>query len=260
MMPRRTIARTGIDVSVIGLGTVKVGRNQGVKYPEEFDLPSDEDVVALFELARELGINLVDTAPAYGISEERVGQLLPGPREDWVLSTKLGEEFIDGNSSFDFSADHARKSVERSLQRLRTDYLDVVLIHSDGNDVENLGQPGLLDTLASLKQQGVVRSYGISSKTVEGGVLGIEQGCDLVMAMYNPWHTDEREVLDVAEQRGASVFIKKAFASGHFGAGAEDPVAHALQFILERPAVASVILGTINPAHLRQNCEAVFLG
>ena len=258
MVPKRTIGSTGIEVSAIGLGTVKIGRNQGVKYPEAFDLPSDDAVVALFELARELGINLIDTAPAYGVSEERVGQLLPGPREDWVLSTKLGEEFENGESFFDFSADHAKRSIERSLERLRTDRLDVVLIHSDGNDVANLECPGLLDVLASYKSEGVIRSYGLSSKSVQGGVRAIELGCDLVMTMYNPWYTDEREVLEVAEQQGASVFIKKAFASGHFGKGQGDPVAQALNYILERPSVASVILGTINPGHLRQNCEAVF--
>ena len=258
MLPRRTIGHTGIEVSPIGLGTVKFGRNQQVKYPTQFELPSDREVVELFELARELGINLVDTAPAYGISEERIGQLLPGPREDWVLSTKFGEEFVDGGSEFNFTADYARFSIERSLQRLRTDYLDVLLIHSDGNDEAILQEPGLLEALEQYRQKGVLRAYGISTKTVAGGLAALERGCDLVMAMYNPWFTDERPILDAAEAAGAGVFIKKAFSSGHFGQGEVDPVRNALSFILERPVVSSVILGTINRAHLRENCQAIF--
>jgi len=87
----RALGKTGIDVSAIGLGTVKLGRNQQVKYPSAFEIPRDEHVVDLLALARSFGINLIDTAPAYGTSEARIGALLPGPREDWVLCTKVGE-------------------------------------------------------------------------------------------------------------------------------------------------------------------------
>ena len=85
--------------------------------------------------ARDLGINLIDTAPAYGRSEERLGPLLRGQRQDWVIVSKVGEEFADGLSRHDFSAAHTRMSVERSLQRLETDFIDLVLVHSDGNDM-----------------------------------------------------------------------------------------------------------------------------
>ena len=67
-MLKRALGSTGIDVSVLGLGTVKIGRNQQVKYPSGFELPDDQSVIELFELARSLGINFIDTAPAYGSS------------------------------------------------------------------------------------------------------------------------------------------------------------------------------------------------
>ena len=63
-MLKRSLGSTGLDVSVLGLGTVKIGRNQQVKYPAGFELPDDRAVIELFELARSLGINLIDTAPA----------------------------------------------------------------------------------------------------------------------------------------------------------------------------------------------------
>ncbi len=74
-MLKRVLGSTGIDVSVLGLGTVKIGRNQQVKYPDGFELPDDKAVLGLFELAQSLGINFIDTAPAYGSSEQRLGEI-----------------------------------------------------------------------------------------------------------------------------------------------------------------------------------------
>ena len=145
----RELGDTGLTVSALGLGTVKIGRDQGVKYPTPFSIPDDDAVRDLLARARELGINLIDTAPAYGRSEERLGHLLPN-RQDWVIVSKVGEEFSDGDSHFDFSPAHTRASVERSLRRLNTDYLDCVLIHSDGNDLDVL-RSGALETLEEMK-------------------------------------------------------------------------------------------------------------
>jgi aryl-alcohol dehydrogenase-like predicted oxidoreductase len=160
------LGATGLRVSPLGLGTVKIGRKEGVNYPASFEIPSDRQVRDLLDLARDLGINLLDTAPAYGSSEQRLGRLLPGPRERWVLSTKVGETFSAGRSCFDFSAAGTRCSVERSLRRLRTDYLDIVLIHSDGNDLEILRHEGALDELLTLRREGLVRAVGMSTKSV----------------------------------------------------------------------------------------------
>src|SRR3990167_7608998 len=93
ILQKRSLGQTGIEVSVIGLGTVKFGRNQGVKYPVSFQLPSDQELEVLVNTAFDLGMNLLDTAPAYGMSEERLGKLLQSKRPDWVISTKVGEEF-----------------------------------------------------------------------------------------------------------------------------------------------------------------------
>lgn len=261
-MKLRPLANTGISVSPIGLGTVKFGRNTSVKYPGgSFELPSDEAASELLALANTEGINLLDTAPAYGKSEERLGHLLAGQRDEWILSSKVGEEFDGTSSSYHFSADHTRRSIDRSLQRLQTDRLDIVLIHSDGRDLEVLKE-GVLDALLQLREEGVVRAVGMSTKTEFGGVAALDAGCDLVMAMYHPWYLEERPVLDHAFGNHKGIFIKKAFASGHFGeapAGTEDPVQYSLEFIFSHPAVTSVIVGTTNPAHLKQNCEAAKL-
>ena len=144
----RLIAGTDIKVSPLGFGTVKLGRDQQVKYPTGFKIPGDREALALLDLARSSGINLLDTAPAYGTSEERLGHLLQGQRQDWVICSKVGEEFENGESRFDFSPEHIRFSIERSLKRLRTDYIDMVLVHSDGNDVDIIQKTGCLDVPA----------------------------------------------------------------------------------------------------------------
>ena len=122
-MELKPLGSTGLLISPLGLGTVKFGRNTGVKYPSPFDIPEEGELEALLWLARGLGINLLDTAPAYGASEERLGRLLQGRREEWVIVGKAGEEFEGGVSRYDFTPAAIEASLHRSLKRLKTEYL-----------------------------------------------------------------------------------------------------------------------------------------
>ncbi len=260
MMHKRALGTTGLQISPLGLGTVKFGRNQGVKYPRVFDLPDDAALADLLALTKELGINMLDTAPAYGLSEERLGRLLQGQREDWVIIGKLGEEFENGKSTYVFTPEHFEMSVERSLKRLQTDYIDVLLIHSDGNDMDILQRDDLVSTMQSFKKRGLVRAIGASTKTVDGGIQ-VLRDMDVVMACYNPAYTDEKPVLDYAAKHGGGVLLKKALASGHMDtlvdpSGGGDPVQKAMDFAFGHAGTDGIILGTINPAHLRSNVAA----
>ncbi|WP_394241488.1 aldo/keto reductase [Halopseudomonas laoshanensis] len=247
----RPLGSSGLTVSPLGLGTVKFGRNTGVKYPQQFELPDDRQALDLLALAQDLGINLIDTAPAYGTSEERLGKLLAGRRQKWVICSKVGEEFEQGRSHFDFSAAHTRLSVERSLRRLNTDYLDLVLVHSDGNDLQIL-EGEAYPALEQLKCEGLIRAFGFSGKTVEGGIAALEAG-DCAMVTYNLAEQSERSVLDFALSHNKGILIKKALASGHLCLQGEDPAKKSLELVFAHPAVASAIIGTINPRHLQQN-------
>lgn len=256
LMQKRRLGSTGIDVSVLGLGTVKIGRNQQVKYPSGFELPDDDTVIELFELARSLGINFIDTAPAYGSSEQRLGELLPD-RDDWVIVTKVGEIFEDGVSRFDFSYDYTVNSVERSLKKLRRDMLDVVLVHSDGNDLDIINDEPVFDALQSLKDRQLIRAFGMSSKTVEGGCWVVEH-CDVVMATANLEYHDEGPVLELAQELDKGVIIKKGLQSGHAdSASGGGGVEAAFEHILNLPGVSSMIVGTINKQHLQDNVRIV---
>lgn len=256
-MQKRRLGSTDIFVSELGLGTVKFGRNQGVKYPTSFTLPSDIEIKNLLALGFEHGINLLDTAPAYGSSEERLGKLLLGARSRWIIASKVGEEFNDGVSSYDFSQASVIKSVERSLQRLKTDYLDIVLVHSNGDDENIIHKENIFSVLTQLKEQGKIRAFGMSSKTITGGMLSVDLA-DVTMVTYNPTYQDEKTIIDYALEKQKGILIKKAFASGHLQKIANaDPVKHALQLCLAEPAVSSIIIGTINPKHLLQNIDNV---
>jgi len=254
MINHIALGSTGLQVSRIGLGTVKFGRNQAVKYPRAFTLPSDKEIIELLALSKDLGINLLDTAPAYGVSEERLGKALHGQRQHWILSTKAGEEFMNGQSVFDFTADTIIQSIERSLKRLHTDYLDIVLIHSSGEDQKIIEDHAVFDTLARLKTAGKIRAFGMSTKTLSGGLSTIDHA-DVVMATYNPLQIEEQPILAHAHKKNKGVLIKKAFASGHLTTG-NNTVTDALHFIFKEPGVSSIILGTINPQHLRHNIAA----
>jgi len=249
----RALGQTGIQVSCVGLGTVKIGRNQEVKYPENFSLPTDEDVRALFAQAQDLGINLLDTAPAYGSSEQRLGRLL-SERDRWVLCTKVGEEFTAGKSYYDFSSVHTQRSIERSLRDIKTDYLDIVLIHSDGRDLQIIESSDCIETLQKLKDKGLIKAIGMSTKTVDGGIKAADL-LDLVMVTYNPSTREDQAVIDHARQQNRGVLIKKALNSGH-GCVGETSAEYKMKFALARDGVSSVIVGTINPQHLAENVRA----
>ena len=255
-MKLRALGSTGIDVSPLGLGTVKIGRNQQVKYPKGFEIPDDAHVSELLALARDLGINFIDTAPAYGSSEQRLGQLLPRA-DDWVIMTKVGEIFENGQSRFDFSAQHTRQSVENSLTKLGRDSIDVVLVHSDGNDLDIIHNSAALETLEQMKQDGTVRAYGMSTKTVEGGCWIVEH-TDVVMATYNLETDAELPVIERAFELNKGVVVKKGLQSGH-----ADSVEDAFRHVLTQAGVSSMIVGTINTDHLRANvdiCNRILAG
>ena len=252
-MELRPLGNTGIKASVLSLGTVKLGRNQGVKYPQAFDLPSDREARELLACAQGLGINLLDTAPAYGTSEQRLGELMT-QRQDWLLCTKVGESFANGRSEYDFRPESVQASVHRSLQRLRTDYLDIVLIHSNGDDLTILNETGTLSALQDLQQQGLIRAVGMSHKTLAGGQQALALGANVLMATLNHAEREDIDLIAQAGAQGCGVLIKKALASGHTPEAERDA---ALRWVAAQPGVSSLVIGSINQQHLVANAQVL---
>ena len=255
-VPQRPLGRSGLLVSALAFGAVKIGRNAGLKYPAGFDLPDDETLARLLDGLVDLGIQTFDTAPAYGTSEQRLGdwlRLRPGLRERLVLCTKVGEAFDPETaaSTFDFSAPATEDSLARSRDRLGCDQIDVVHVHSDGNDAAILdaGDTGCVAALIRARAAGHIRAIGFSGKTVAGARAALDWADSVMVTL----HADDRSHADVvaeAADRGVGVMVKKGLGSGHLEA------AEALAYLAGVPGLSSVVIGSLNATHMRSNAAA----
>lgn len=247
-MQTSALGNTGLSVGPIGFGAFKIGRNLGAKYPAAYELPDEPAVEQLLNGVLDLGVNLVDTAPAYGLSEERIGKFLSHRRGEFVLSTKVGESFEDGRSTYDFSERGVRESVERSLRRLQTEVLDVVFIHSNGDDRRILEETDCPSVLDEFKARGTIRAVGFSGKTPEGALLALSWA-DVLMVEYHLNDRSHESVIEAAAARGVGVVVKKGLSSGRL------PPADAVRFVLSNQAVSTMVIGGLNLSHLECNIK-----
>ena len=238
--------RHGLNLSPLGFGAFKIGRNRGIKYPSGYDLPDDRSVERLLNGVLDLGINYIDTAPAYGLSEERIGRAIGHRRHEYVISTKVGETFEGGESTYDFSAQAVRRSVERSLRRLRTDVLDLVFIHCSRDDRDVIENTDVVPTLHALRDEGLVGRIGLSGYTGEAYQIALSWA-DAVMVEYHLENRSLEPIITAAAERGIAVVVKKGLASGHL------PAADAIRLVLANEHVTSLVIGGLNLEHVREN-------
>lgn len=163
-MRMNPLGRTGLVVSEYGLGTWAMGG--GV-----YGHADDAESIRTIHRAEELGVKFLDSAPMYGISERRdgraervVGEALHGRRDRWIVATKFGRH-LNGNQQWwqmreDYSGAQAIRSVEESLQRLQTDYIDVLFVHSPPSALFNADDA--FAAMVRLKEQGKIRAIGFS--------------------------------------------------------------------------------------------------
>ena len=245
-MQTRRLGKTGFDVGPIGFGAFKIGRNAKIKYPQPYDLQTDQEVASLLDGLIDLGICHFDTAPAYGISEQRIGNWLTQRDVPLVISTKVGERFEDGESRYEFDEHSVRQSVANSLRLLRRDVLDIVLIHTPHDDVRVLHETPVVETLQALKDAGDIRAIGLSGKTPQAALLAC-QWADLLMVEFNVEDRSHAKVIEEAGRRDIGVLVKKGLASGHL------PASEAIPFALNQPGVTSLVVGGLNLAHMADN-------
>lgn len=255
MLPRISIpSAPDLQLSLLSLGTVKWGRNQGLKYGT-FELPEDAVLHALLDECLASGINVLDTAPAYGTSETRLGQLLQerGQADQFIVATKTGEVFENGESRFDFSKDGVMRSVESSCKKLRRETLEIVHVHADRDDLRVVRETPVLETLHELRRQGQLKLIGFSATSVPGAMAALDF-VDTVMLPFNITFQEYDLAIKEAAARGKAVFIKRALNSGAFP-GKADPAA-LLKPLVARGDITSILIGTVSPVHLRQNVQA----
>ncbi len=247
-MVHRRLGRTDLSVSPLGFGAFKIGRNQGAKYRTFYDLPDDDAVDRLLNGVLDAGINLIDTAPAYGISEQRIGKAIAHRRGEYVLCTKAGETFENGRSRFDFTNSAIRRSVQSSLKNLATDAIDVLLIHSNGDDMAILNETDAVEALHELRQAGLVSAIGFSGKTIAGARSALSWA-DVLMVEYNLDQQEHGQVVAEAAAIDVGVLVKKGLASGTL-----DPT-EAIEFVLSNEQISSLIVGNLSLEHINKNIE-----
>ncbi|SFJ48340.1 Predicted oxidoreductase [Halobacillus dabanensis] len=210
-MERKTrLGKSDLVVNPVGLGTNAVGGHN--LYPN-LDEEAGKDVV---RTAIEHGMNFLDTAFIYGPerSEELVGQVVREyKREDIVLATKGAHQFKGEDVVFNNSPSFLKQSVEDSLQRLRTDYIDLYYIHFPDEDTPKDEAVG---ALKELKDEGKIRSIGVSNFSVEQLEEANKDGyVDVIQGEYNLFKREaEKEMLPYTAEKGISFVPYFPFASG----------------------------------------------
>ena len=264
-MEYRNFGNTGIKVSAVGFGAGHIGDNTA----------EGKDFETLLNTVLDLGINLIDTARAYGLSEKRIGQYISHRRGEFILSTKVGY-----NSKWhpDWSYDTVSDNVDEALRLMRTDYLDIVHLHSCSLDVLERGDATA--ALEKARETGKVRVAAYSGEN-EALKYAIESG-RFASLQTSVNFCDQRGILNYlpdAKNAGMGVIAKRPVANapwrhstppvGHYSEEywhrwkKMNPDPHglpwdelALRFTAFTTGVDSLILGTSSAEHLKTGIAA----
>ncbi len=203
-MRTRTLGRTRIQVSEIGFGAWAIGGNA---HGNSYGPTDDAQSIAAIRRALDLGVNFFDTADVYGWghSEEILGQALEGHRDDVFLATKVGGDFYHGGVRLNFAPGYIAFALERSLQRLRTDRVDLYQLHNPPPGM--MGDPATYEAFDALKAEHRIDHYGVSIHEPVEGTLCLEAGKPDVLQV--PFSLFRQEWIDelFADARKADVGI-----------------------------------------------------
>jgi aryl-alcohol dehydrogenase-like predicted oxidoreductase len=220
-MNYRALGATGLRVSEIGFGTWGLGGDSGGAI--SYGPTSDDTSRAALRCAHEQGINFFDTSDLYGFghSERLLGEAFAGRREEVVIASKGG--FADAQRQ-DFSAAHLQGALEKSLRRLRTDYIDLYQLHSPPIALLR-EQRETLELLQKLLIAGKIRSWGVSARSPEEARIAVEEfNAPCVQVNFNL--TDQRVarngLLELCHLRGTGVIVRTPLCFG-FLAGRHSP-------------------------------------
>jgi aryl-alcohol dehydrogenase-like predicted oxidoreductase len=214
----RTLGRTGLQVSAMGLGCWAIG---GAAYrdgrPTGYGSVSDEASIDAIHAALDLGINFFDTADVYGAghSEVVLGRALAGRRDKVVIATKFGNTFDEGQGQLlgqDVSPEYIRAACQASLRRLQTDYIDLYQLHVGNVPPAEAGE--ILDVLDELVGEGLIRAYGWSTDDPERALVFAQHPhCASVQHGMNVFHYD-RAMLALCQAANIACICRKPLAQG----------------------------------------------
>lgn len=260
------LGSTGIQVSRLGIGLSEIGST-----PMQFS-----EVEALLNGGLDIGINFLDTAAAYGVSEELVGKTVSHRRSEYALASKCGR--VPGGSQDEaWTAQAVTDSIDRSLRLLQTDYVDLMQLHSCSVEILERGEA--IDALLKARDAGKARFVGYSGDN-EAAMWAVESG--IFQTLQTSFSLVDQKARDglfaAAEAKGMGIIIKRPIGNGVWGRaevtnpyaqqyferhqamsaqgsleGDDDPIRMAMGFTFAHPEVDTAIVGTTNLRHLQSN-------
>ena len=283
-MNYRNFLDPSVQASEIGLGAWQLGN------AKDWSPMADEDAIQLVQTAYQEGCTFFDTAPGYGQgkSEKLLGQALASIRSSVLINTKVGHR-ADGQT--DFTASGIEQSIQESLNRLQTSYLDSVLLHNPPSEFLSSDHIAM-KTLANLQGQGVLRGYGASVDTYQDMLLLLKHSeATVIEVLFNIFHQETKDAFQLAMQKGVKLIVKVPLDSGWLSGKYDrhsqftgirtrwskeiierramlvDKIRYltdhhgsltlaALRFLLAHQAVTTVIPGTASLAAWRENAKA----
>ena len=278
-LPKRELGRTGLRVTMLGYGAMEL-RGAPRARPT-----TEEQAEVILNAVLDAGINYIDTSIDYGVSEERIGRYISHRRSEYYLASKCGclvgapTAPVGQTSPHVFTRDNIIAGVEQSLRRMKTDYLDVVQFHISPSK-QTLEDNGAIDAVMDLKQSGKVRFIGMSG-TLPHLKDHIAMGVfDVFQVPYSAVEREHEAIIAAASAAGAGIIIRGGAAKGAPSAdkqkglqwerwkqadlddlrGDMTPMEFILRFTFSNPDLDTTIVGTANPAHLRDNLEILQKG
>ncbi|MBM81562.1 MAG: aldo/keto reductase [Planctomycetaceae bacterium] len=278
-MIKKTLGRTGLKVTQLGYGSMGLRgpRTWGVRVVEEAD--ADKFLNAVLDA----GINFIDTAPDYGISEERIGRYISSRRDEFYLATKCGCSYTQHEDHIEidhvWEKDVVARNIETSLKRLQCDSIDLLQFH--GGDAVTLQKSGLIDLLLQYRDQGVIKFIGSSSKLPSLPDLIDLAVFDTFQIPYSCLSPEHNELITRAGESGAGIIIRGGIAHGGPDAEIQRPALNdvwtaagldelvsdemsraelILRYTLTHPHCDTTIVGTCNHEHLAENLAAAAKG
>lgn len=278
-MIKKTLGRTGLKVTPLGYGSM------GIRGPKTWGVRvvSEEAADRFLNSVLDAGINFIDTSPDYGISEQRIGQYISSRRSEFYLATKCGCVYTQHDDHLEI--DHVwkkeviQRNLETSLQRLRTDCVDVLQFH--GGDAETFQREGLIELLMDFRDQGMVKFIGASNSLPHLPALIDLNVFDTFQIPYSCLASQHHDLITRAAETGAGIIVRGGIAQGGPDAEIQRPKLNdvwvrakldevlpqgmnraelILRYTISHPHVATTIVGTCNLTHLAENLLAVAKG
>ncbi|MFH1741920.1 MAG: aldo/keto reductase [bacterium] len=278
-LPRRTLGRTGLEVTQLGYGAMEIrGERIWGGRPT-----TDAQAKTILNAVLDAGINFIDTSNDYGKSELYIGRHLVERRNEFYLATKCGCQMVFAGDHDEtphvYTRDNMFRNIADSRLKMQMDYVDILQLHNP--PVEECEAGGMVDGLKELREAGVIRHVGCSSTSphlatyIDWGVF------DVFQIPYSALERRHENLITRAAEAGAGIIIRGGVARGEPGTGlgqeerwslfekarldelcdpGESRTAFLLRFTITHPHCHTTIVGTLQPGHLKENVSVMEKG